>query len=561
MNLDDHGELPLKAYRIVKVPSRIGCDRTPGMRSANGLAHICLLPVIILGLLFGNPLLAQSAADTPDRPALDRYLFHDGYYAGSLRSQVPLPIYDPDPAHLWNRLFASFYIRPLRPDHASPTGPPQLQVDEKVPDELSPSLRERWHESYNTDVHCRVEGGDVLEPPLFAHPESLTVDRYYQPSLAALEEFVQQDGERLLPSLQKRAMLQRDLWQVFDVVEMLRGWHPTPSLRTPSDRRMPPALVQKRQQRLSELIGRAMRAVALSDEEIARLPDNYGLAAGSGRFTQVIHGERLNKDLPKSLLDGAEDWVEIVNGLDGVLAHARNAGFAGRAWFRLFYRFPPSAGGRQALERFLARGVTRDANGLLLGPDVPPGTQVALVRMMLLINRAGEIRATPIVEELQIRSLLFVDAAAHLDTDSGRGQDFREYELRRASWFIRPDAGGLEPVPIGELRYFFGIHPFASFAFGGFLSDPERPHGALLPLRESCTACHQRFDSPIATTRGSVQQYPAGFPFGKASILSMQQGQVRPVAAGESRRLAENVIAWKKAQPAFENLRQLMIRR
>src|SRR5690348_16743699 len=46
------------------------------------------------------------AASPPD------WYYTEGPLRGSLKSDHPLPLYDTDPNHLWNRLFAVFYIRP-----------------------------------------------------------------------------------------------------------------------------------------------------------------------------------------------------------------------------------------------------------------------------------------------------------------------------------------------------------------------------------------------------------------------------------------------------------------
>lgn len=39
------------------------------------------------------------------------WYYHDGPLAGSLKSDKPLPLFDGDADHLWNRLFAAFDIR------------------------------------------------------------------------------------------------------------------------------------------------------------------------------------------------------------------------------------------------------------------------------------------------------------------------------------------------------------------------------------------------------------------------------------------------------------------
>ena len=42
----------------------------------------------------------------------DPAYFHTGELAASLRSAEPPPLFDADPQHLWNRLFAAAMIRP-----------------------------------------------------------------------------------------------------------------------------------------------------------------------------------------------------------------------------------------------------------------------------------------------------------------------------------------------------------------------------------------------------------------------------------------------------------------
>jgi hypothetical protein len=63
-----------------------------------------------LALLPGGPRSQLRAAPaTTTEPA---WYYHEGPLAGSLKSDQPLALYNPDPNHLWNRLFAVLYIRP-----------------------------------------------------------------------------------------------------------------------------------------------------------------------------------------------------------------------------------------------------------------------------------------------------------------------------------------------------------------------------------------------------------------------------------------------------------------
>src|ERR1700729_3082474 len=52
---------------------------------------------------------SSAAADTEE---LDPAYYHTGELAGSLRSAEPPPLFDANPQHLWNRIFAAVTIRP-----------------------------------------------------------------------------------------------------------------------------------------------------------------------------------------------------------------------------------------------------------------------------------------------------------------------------------------------------------------------------------------------------------------------------------------------------------------
>jgi len=56
-----------------------------------------------------------AGADEPRKPhKLKEYYHHSGPMEGMLKSDAPLPLFDADPNHLWNRMFSAFYIRPRR---------------------------------------------------------------------------------------------------------------------------------------------------------------------------------------------------------------------------------------------------------------------------------------------------------------------------------------------------------------------------------------------------------------------------------------------------------------
>ncbi len=87
-------------------------------------------------------------------------------------------IYDPDPSQIWNRLHATFFVRADLPETAS------------LP--------------------------DALDPPFWSHTTYLLTEPSHKNALRVLDEFLQMHAENLIHDPVKRAILQRDLWAVFD---------------------------------------------------------------------------------------------------------------------------------------------------------------------------------------------------------------------------------------------------------------------------------------------------------------------------------------------------------
>ena len=74
-------------------------------------------------------------------------------------------------------------------------------------------------------------------------------------------------------------------------------------------------------------------------------------------------------------------------------------------------------------------------------PAIPSGTQLALVRRMLLIDQRGVIVPSAVTENVQFRVLL------------QQGQPSFEFRLGRARLFAG-QAGGLQAVAAGDLAFF-----------------------------------------------------------------------------------------------------------
>lgn len=108
------------------------------------------------------PVLARrvspAVADTPQKPA-------------------PVTHYDPDPGHLWNRLHVCLLTRPGRDG--------------------------------------KTLGLDALDPHLFPTTKRLLEGPTHAEAVNLLDEFLA-GGHALIRDPVKRAILQRDLWAVFD---------------------------------------------------------------------------------------------------------------------------------------------------------------------------------------------------------------------------------------------------------------------------------------------------------------------------------------------------------
>jgi hypothetical protein len=394
-------------------------------------------------LMFG--LTAPFAAEPED------WYYHDGPLAGSLKSDKPLPLYDKDPNHLWNRLFAVLYIRPGE-------NPPPGQAR-------------------------RIEGGDAyLDPLLWPETARFTADRaVLEKTIRLLDEFLEQKGADLITDPLKRAIFQHDLWAVYDRVARQR---PRTGLAT---------LHGEMLRKMAQVI----RAVALSKEEIAALPDNYALALKSGHFA-AEHGfdpriDYLPADLPTGPGNSTTgDWVEIT--YPGHVPPYHTHDFGGRSYFRIFYRFPA---GRQAVLDYLKyvadEGVDKDhpeaarravlkSKGLR---QIPAGTQLALLRQMVVLDKNLEPVPTSIVQELRMRIFKNVEGKEDPATTSGEGVNIYFYELKRALAFDGLRKGGLERQPNNLKVYRPLFH---------FNEDWGRARGreglAFLPVATHCIACH-----------------------------------------------------------------------
>ncbi len=344
-------------------------------------------------------------------------------------------IYDSDVTHLWNRLHHALWVR---------RGPDGKEYGH---DRLDPYL---WHETKHL-----LEGDS------------------HQRAIEILEEFLAKQGEKLVEDPGKRAVLQRDLWAVFD-------W------TADRNERKHAATSRALQSRLVKV----MQRLALISQQINELPDNYSAAAESHEFAeQHDPGHPARVFLPSDLLQADGPWVEVaIDNSSAVTATRHVFDFGARSAFRVFLRLPE---GRSATLEYLKRlndfprrwlgKEDKKGDVLQLNPELPQfpaGTQVALIRQMMLIDQEGELTAATLIESVQLRIFAKLDK-----------QEFYEFNLSRAALFANK-AGGLRPVSRDEkdFRSQLLVHTYDEFEQPD-IEDLDKRMGQTM---RSCLGCHDR---------------------------------------------------------------------
>jgi hypothetical protein len=441
---------------------------------------------------------------------------------------VGTALYHRDHDHLWNRVHSALLIR------VGPDG--------------------------------RAYGADRLEPLLWAESNNLLVGSSADRAIAILEDFLRQKGESRTNDLLKRAILQRDLWLVFNWLQ--RGGAED--------------LVRKR---LSRLLATVIRRLALSPGQIAKLTDNYAGAVASKRFPNRFDPDRPDRGyLPPELFQANGPWV-CIGRTTGPTAplHLDESGsnrFTNSA-FLIFLKYPA---GRDAALAFLKQLAVFDKPLYLRNTDAksrralpnlpnpalpqwPRGTEVALVRRALLIDSNGRVVASRLTESVQLRVMrtntpaMTAKTVEELYRGAPAGQAFAEFQLRRAALFAG-EAGGLRDVS-GErdFKTGFNAHPWDEFAVRGSSASTSRPFPErsqpFKNNRASCVGCH-----PYPGVY-SFNSFHGDFPFTVSRQLNDEGkgGYVpksHPLAAMSVEKVEQAAVKWKEEQPGWKALRKLL---
>ncbi|HZL78142.1 MAG TPA: hypothetical protein VFC17_04765 [Candidatus Limnocylindrales bacterium] len=297
-------------------------------------------------------------------------------------------IYDPNPNQLWNRLNETLFVR--------------------------------------TAQDGKKYGLDELDILYWGRTTNLLAGTSHHKALAILDEFIHTHGEKQIHDPLKRALLQRDLWELFD-------WS-TGYTSSPNEK------LARRE--LQSRLAIAIRRLALATNEIAALPDDYA------RTTKISA-----PDLPAGLNQTNGDWLSVSDQNDLLTVPTHVASFRGHSTFQVLVRFPE---GRQAAIAYLDQlrrfehvwiyvtndfATTNEAREILsLNPNLPQfptNTDWALVRRMCVIDADGNIQPTPVMESVQMRRCCGIgdptfEMVTNMDgsLDSDRIPPIRFYEFQ-----------------------------------------------------------------------------------------------------------------------------------
>jgi hypothetical protein len=357
---------------------------------------------------------------------------------------TPQAIYDSNPDHLWNRLHRAFYVRTTR----------------------------------NGEEY----GHDELDPLLWTESKHLLAGPSHQQAIKLLDEFLSVNGAALIIDPLKRAMLQRDLWAIFD-------WSAETSFS-----------YQREAQALQSKLAPVIRSIALSREQIRALPDNYADALRAKVFAAQYDPERRESAfLPPDLFQPDGPWVCVSARGGQPIAPSHAYAFSGRSVFQIFIRLPEGRSSTlnylEKLQGFPVSIPGRNPNWRLGNPNLPQfpvGTQLALVRKMVIIDNQGDLAPTRLTEDVQIRVHRAISKTIpegfNFDSNAERtSQDFFEIKLSRAKLFAG-HSGGLRALARDEKEFLLflshGDDPFDQ------LRENESMERERITTLKFCVNCH-----------------------------------------------------------------------
>jgi hypothetical protein len=343
-----------------------------------------------------------------------------------------------------------------------------------------------------------------LDPFFWHHSNYLLTGAAQRDAIAALDEFLAKGPEQLVRDPLHRALVQRDLWALFDSVAG-PVWF-------------------KERRALSTRLARAMQRLALTPDQIAGLPDNYAAAVATHAFpARFDEGNPDTSFLPTDLWQPDGPWVLLGHEAGELLTPEHTRFFGGRSNFVVFLRLPK--GRAETLNYLCSLNCSTAAHEEI--PQVPPGTEIALVRQTLLIDNRGKITPTRLTETVQLRHF------RRLQKHQAAGDELR-YEFKVRPLDLRAGkVGGLGPIASDNERDFI--------LFMG--SNASEGSSAVLA---SCRQCHG-----FPGIHG-VNSYTRAFSSGGPARLTAANSQR---TAELTRRWKHETFTWGLLQGLWEELR------
>jgi hypothetical protein len=314
----------------------------------------------------------------------------------------PVTIYDPNPEHLWNRIYQAIAVRT------------------------------------EGGVAYGIDNSEPFREP-FDDPTKLE---------NLLDEFLKNHGEDRAAGALRRALFQNDLWAAFDM-----------AASSVYDARYNPTFGGEGaavRGRLARIIGR----LTVSPAAVTELPDNYEQAVRSGKFAiDFDPANPVRPFLPPDLFDPEGTWVQLGNEFGEPEALFHTEMLSARSTFAVYMRCP---GGREATLAYLNKlnlyptpwllqqnlatrypdKVQIRTNPLRFDPETPqfpPGTIVALVRRMMVIDDQLQPELAQITQAVEFRVHLKVGGPVGVAL-TGRQQPFK-FVMRRADLLAGKDGG------------------------------------------------------------------------------------------------------------------------
>jgi hypothetical protein len=274
-----------------------------------------------------------------------------------------------------------------------------------------------------------------------------------EPGFSDLKEALQRAcaETRQRPAL-ARALMQSDIWAAYDIVARSR------TTDSPEGDHARALLLLFRQ---------FIAKLALSFEEIASLPRNYGNA-------------ELPLDLPR-VFDANSSWIEV----EWFPHRSHDAMGDNRHAARIFLK------PRQNPHLFL-----RDVNQRIRkrGNPLPDGIKslsgAALLTEVLLIDRSGRVVPSPLISDVQLRRVIRDPVGSFVKSE------VEEYELSRRSILADTESGGFVRRTSDEPSYLPASGNDFTFA-SPMISEREPKPPILGTLKQRCDTCH--FESTIFT--------------------------------------------------------------